>query len=138
MYNLLDMKKIVLTYGTFDLFHHGHENILKEAKKFGDYLIVGLSTDEFNLVKGKVAHDTYEQRMQNLIASGLVDEVIPEVNWDQKVEDIKKNNVDVFVMGSDWSGKFDELKKFCQVEYPSRTKGISSTMLRAEIKKDKI
>ncbi len=130
------MKKIVLTYGTFDLFHHGHENILREAKKFGDYLIVGLSTDEFNSLKGKVAHDSYEKRKENLLASGFVDEVIPEASWDQKKEDIKNKNVNVFVMGSDWRGKFDELKEFCQVEYPSRTEGISSTKLRAEINKN--
>ncbi len=131
------MKK-VLTYGTFDLFHHGHKNILKSAREFGDYLIVGLSTDEFNAIKNKNdVHDSYEKRKENLLASGLVDMVIPENSWDQKETDVLKNNVDVFVMGSDWEGKFDFLKEHCEVNYPDRTPGISSTMLREKLKNEK-
>lgn len=126
--------KIVLTYGTFDLFHHGHENILKTAKELGDYLIVGLSTDEFNRLKNKVAHDSFEIRKNNLLNCGFVDEVIEENNWDQKVSDVLNNNVNIFIMGSDWKGKFDYLNDYCEVVYPPRTKGISSTMLRKMIK----
>lgn len=131
------MKKIVLTYGTFDLLHHGHENILREAKSHGDVLIVGLSTDSFNLLKGKSSLDSYEIRKMNLLNTGLVDQVIPEENWEQKENDILKYDVDVFVMGSDWKGKFDYLNEFCEVVYPNRTEGISSTMLREKLKNEK-
>lgn len=129
------MKKRILTYGTFDLFHHGHENILKSAKEFGDFLIVGLSTDNFNKLKGKEAYDSFEVRKKNLLNSGLVDEVIEENTWEQKIDDVINYDIDVFIMGSDWEGKFDFLKQHCQVYYPKRTEGISSTMLREKINK---
>ena len=105
------MKK-VLTYVTFDLLHVGHINILKKAKELGDYLIVGLSTDEFNAIKGKKSFYTYEQRKIILEAVKYVDLVITEKTWDQKVDDVKKHKVDIFVMGDDWEGKFDFLKDF--------------------------
>lgn len=130
------MKK-VLTYGTFDLFHRGHENIIKTARSFGDYIIVGLSTDEFNSQKEKKAHDSYETRKSNLLKTGMVDEVIPEYTWDQKREDILNNKIDIFIMGSDWKGKFDDLNDICEVIYPERTPGISSTMLREALNKNK-
>ncbi|MDF2884708.1 MAG: tagD [Clostridiaceae bacterium] len=100
------MKKVI-TYGTFDLFHYGHVNLLKRAKALGDYLIVALSTDDFNLIKNKTAHFSYEKRKEILEAIRYVDEVIPEENWEQKVTDIKKYNIDIFVIGDDWAGKFD-------------------------------
>ena len=130
-------KKVVLTYGTFDLFHYGHDNIVMKAKEAGDYLIVGLSTDKFNTSKGKKAFDDFETRKNNLLKTGLVDLVIPESHWEQKIKDIKHYKVDLFVMGSDWEGKFDELNVHCMVKYFPRTKGISSTQLREEISKNK-
>lgn len=127
---ILNMKKVI-TYGTFDLLHYGHINVLKRAKKMGDYLIVGLSTDEFNKIKGKKSYQSFAERKAVLDAVVYVDEIIPECEWDQKVKDIKRHNVQVFTMGSDWEGKFDDLP--CEVKYIPRTKGISSTMLRAEL-----
>lgn len=126
------MKKVI-TYGTFDLFHHGHENILKGAKALGDYLIVGVSTDEFNAIKGKKSHESFEHRKKVLEALDYVDLVIAENDWSQKPNDIQKYNVDIFTMGSDWVGKFDDLP--CKVVYLPRTEGISSTMLREELGK---
>lgn len=126
------MKKVI-TYGTFDLIHHGHINILKRAKEYGDYLIVGLSSDEFNAIKGKAAYHSYEERKLILEAIKYVDEVIPEHNWGQKVDDIQKNNVDLFVMGSDWEGKFDELMDYCEVLYLPRTEGISTTKIKTDL-----
>lgn len=126
------MKKVI-TYGTFDLIHHGHINILKRAKANGDYLIVGLSSDEFNAIKGKAAYHSYEERKLILEAIKYVDEVIPEHNWGQKVTDIVGNNVDLFVMGSDWEGKFDELKDYCEVLYLPRTEGISTTKIKTDL-----
>ena len=123
------MKK-VLTYGTFDLLHVGHINILKKAKELGDYLIVGLSTDEFNAIKGKKSFYTYEQRKIILESVKYVDLVIPEKTWEQKVDDVKKHKVDIFVMGDDWEGKFDFLKEFCEVKILPRTPDVSSTMAR--------
>jgi len=125
--------KIVITYGTYDLLHIGHINLLKRAKALGDYLIVGLSTDEFNKIKNKDCFLPYEQRKAVLEAIQYVDEVIPEKNWEQKVNDIKKYKADIFVMGDDWKGKFDELKKYCEVVYLERTKNISTTMLKTNI-----
>src|SRR5690606_6217550 len=125
------MKKVI-TYGTFYLIHHGHINILKRAKEYGDYLIVGLSSDEFNAIKGKAAYHSYEERKLILEAIKYVDEVIPEHNWGQKVDDIQKNNVDLFVMGSDWEGKFDELMDYCEVLYLPRTEGISTTKIKTD------
>lgn len=126
------MKKVI-TYGTFDLIHHGHINILKRAKENGDYLIVGLSSDEFNAIKGKAAYHSYEERKLILEAIKYVDEVIPEHNWGQKVTDITSNNVDLFVMGSDWEGKFDELMDYCDVLYLPRTEGISTSKIKADL-----
>ena len=126
------MKKVI-TYGTFDLIHHGHINILKRAKEFGDYLIVGLSSDEFNDLKGKAAYHSYDERKLILESIKYVDEVIPETNWGQKAEDIRSNDVQVFVMGSDWEGKFDELKEHCEVIYLPRTEGISTSKIKTDL-----
>lgn len=126
------MKKVI-TYGTFDLIHHGHINILRKAKEYGDYLIVGLSSDEFNDLKGKAAYYTFEERKMILEAIKYVDEVIPENTWDQKAKDIQSHNVDLFVMGSDWEGKFDELKEHCEVIYLPRTDGISTTKIKKDL-----
>lgn len=120
----------VITYGTFDLFHLGHLRILQRAKELGDYLIVAVSTDEFNRTKGKSCTYPYEQRAEILKAIKYVDEVIPEKNWEQKVDDIKHNGVDIFVMGDDWQGKFDFLEEYCKVVYLPRTEGISSTEIK--------
>ena len=126
--------KRVITYGTFDLFHIGHLNLLKRAKALGDYLIVAVSSDEFNLQKGKVCKIKDTERMQIVKAIKYVDQVIPETSWDQKIEDVKKYDVDVFVMGDDWKGKFDFLKDYCEVVYLPRTEGISSTQLKEELR----
>lgn len=127
------MMKRVLTYGTFDLLHYGHVNLLKRAKELGDYLIVGLSTDEFNALKHKEAYHNYEHRKLILEAIRYVDLVIPEENWEQKVDDVKKYKVDIFVMGDDWKGKFDFLKDYCQVVYLPRTVGISTTKIKHDL-----
>ncbi|HJG32838.1 Glycerol-3-phosphate cytidylyltransferase [Jeotgalicoccus aerolatus] len=127
------MKKVI-TYGTFDLLHTGHINILRRAKALGDYLIVAVSTDEFNMLKHKEAYHSFEERKQILEAIKYVDEVIGEDNWDQKVSDVKKHNIDVFVMGNDWEGEFDFLKEQCEVVYLPRTSGISTTKIKDELK----
>jgi glycerol-3-phosphate cytidylyltransferase len=127
------MKKII-TYGTFDLLHRGHINLLKRAKAMGDYLIVGLSTDEFNVLKKKRAFYSYEERKMVLEAIRYVDLVIPECDWEQKAKDIAEHGVDVFVMGDDWQGKFDELKPLCEVVYLPRTSGISTTQVKANLR----
>ncbi|NLK93723.1 MAG: glycerol-3-phosphate cytidylyltransferase [Clostridiales bacterium] len=125
--------KRVITYGTFDLLHYGHINLLKNAKALGDYLIVALSTDEFNLKeKNKKCYFSYEKRKQLLEAIRYVDLVVPEESWEQKITDIDKYFVDIFVMGNDWEGKFDFLKEKCEVIYLPRTPEISTT----EIKRD--
>ncbi|WAA12131.1 glycerol-3-phosphate cytidylyltransferase [Fervidibacillus halotolerans] len=126
------MKKVI-TYGTYDLLHYGHINLLRRAKALGDYLIVGLSTDEFNALKNKKAYHSYEHRKMILEAIRYVDEVIPEKNWEQKKNDIIKHNVDIFVMGDDWTGKFDELKELCEVIYLPRTIGISTTKIKKDL-----
>lgn len=125
--------KRILTYGTFDLLHIGHINILKRAKAQGDYLIVALSTDEFNAVKGKKAYHSYQERKSLLEAVRYVDLVIPENNWDQKIDDVKNYHVDTFVMGDDWQGKFDFLKEHCEVVYLPRTEGISTTKIKEDL-----
>ena len=130
--NIIDKKiKTVLTYGTFDLLHYGHLEILRRASLLGDKLIVGVSTDKFNEIKGKTCVLPYQKRKELIESLDYVDKVIPENNWDQKVTDIQDNDIDIFVMGDDWEGKFDELKVFCEVIYFPRTNGISSTKLRS-------
>jgi glycerol-3-phosphate cytidylyltransferase len=126
--------KVVITYGTYDLFHYGHIRLLQRARRLGDYLIVALSTDEFNAGKGKKSIMSFEERKEILEAIRYVDEVIPETSWDQKVEDVVEKKVDVFVMGDDWEGKFDFLKEYCDVVYLPRTANVSSTMLKEAIK----
>ena len=128
------MKKVI-TYGTFDLLHYGHINLLRRAKALGDYLIVALSTDEFNQnEKNKNCYFSYEQRKQMLESIRYVDLVIPEENWEQKILDIKEFKVDTFVIGDDWKGKFDFLKEYCEVVYLTRTPEISTTQIKAELK----
>lgn len=127
----------VLTYGTFDLLHYGHINLLQRAKAMGDYLVVGLSTDEFNSLKGKKCYFTYEKRKKMLEALRCVDLVIPENSWEQKVEDVKEFKIDTFVMGDDWEGKFDFLKDYCNVVYLSRTPEISTTKIKNDINTNK-
>lgn len=126
------MKKVI-TYGTFDLLHKGHIRLLERAKSLGDYLIVGLSTDEFNRLKNKEAYYDYEHRKCILEAIKYVDEVVPEENWEQKVLDILKYDVDIFVMGDDWKGKFNDLQPFCEVVYLERTKNISTTKIKTDL-----
>lgn len=126
------MKK-VLTYGTFDLLHWGHINLLKRAKELGDHLTVAISTDEFNKIKNKKSYYSYENRKFILESIRYVDEVIPERNWDQKVRDVIKHDIDVFVMGDDWKGHFDFLRDYCRVVYLPRTVGISSTKIKKDL-----
>ena len=127
--------KRILTYGTYDLLHWGHIRLLKRAKQLGDYLIVGLSTDEFNAIKGKKAYHSYEERKMMLEAIRYVDLVIPENEWGQKAKDIQEYHADAFVMGEDWEGKFDELKAYCEVVYLPRTEGISTTKIKEDLEK---
>ena len=124
----------VITYGTFDLLHYGHINLLRRAKALGDYLVVCLSTDEFNAVKGKKSFFPYEQRKMLLEAIRYVDLVIPETDWDQKINDVKEYHIDTFVMGNDWEGKFDFLKDYCEVVYLPRTPEISTTQIKEALK----
>lgn len=126
------MKKVI-TYGTFDLLHHGHIRLLERARALGDHLTVAVSTDEFNLGKGKVCTYTYMERKRILEAIRYVDEVIPELTWEQKIIDVKERNIDVFVIGDDWTGKFDFLKEFCEVVYLPRTAGISTTQIKESL-----
>lgn len=127
------MKKVI-TYGTFDLLHYGHINLLRRAKALGDYLIVALSTDEFNWnMKGKKCYFSYEQRKQLLEAVRYVDLVIPENSWEQKVSDVHEFKVDTFVIGDDWQGKFDFLQEHCQVVYLPRTPEISTTQIKQQL-----
>ena len=128
------MKKVI-TYGTYDMFHIGHLNLLKRAKALGDYLIVAVSSDEFNAIKGKKTIIPFDQRAEIVRSIKYVDEVIKEDNWEQKVNDIKEHDINVFVMGNDWKGKFDFLKKYCDVIYLPRTKNISTTLLKTDIHK---
>ncbi|MCM3400355.1 glycerol-3-phosphate cytidylyltransferase [Oceanobacillus profundus] len=123
------MKKI-LTYGTFDLIHAGHINLLRRAKDLGDYLVVGISTDEFNKVKNKQAYHTFDNRKMILESIRFVDKVIPEYSWDQKIDDVKRYHIDIFVMGDDWKGQFDFLQEYCEVVYFPRTEGISTSEIK--------
>ena len=127
---------IVYSVGTFDLLHYGHLEILKKASQLGDKLVVGLSTDKFNSSKGKTCVLTYDKRKELLESLDYVHKVIPEDNWEQKINDITENDVDIFVMGSDWEGKFDEIKNYCKVLYFPRTKGISTTKLKSILREE--
>ena len=127
------MRKVI-TYGTFDLLHAGHINLLRRAKELGDYLIVVVSTDEFNWnEKRKKCYFSYEERKKLVEAVRYVDLVIPEENWDQKISDVKEYHVDTFVMGDDWKGKIDFLKDYCEVVYLPRTEGISTTKIKQDL-----
>ena len=124
------MKKVI-TYGTFDLLHNGHINILKRAKAYGDYLVVGVTSEEYDYNRGKLnVAQSLVERIENVKKTGLADEIIVEEYFGQKISDIQKYNIDTFVIGSDWTGKFDYLKEYCNVVYLERTKGVSSTELR--------
>ena len=127
--------KRILTYGTYDLLHYGHIRLLKRAKELGDYLIVALSTDEFNKLKGKKAYHNYETRKEMLETIRYVDLVIPEKTWEQKKDDIKMYKVDTVVMGSDWTNNenFEQLKDLCEVVYLDRTEGISTTKRKKDL-----
>ena len=127
--------KRILTYGTFDLLHYGHIRLLQRAKALGDYLIVALSTDEFNAGKGKAAFHDYETRKKMLEAIRYVDLVIPENSWEQKAQDVQEYHVDVVVMGGDWAGsdRFEYLREYCDVQYLDRTPGISTTQIKEEL-----
>ncbi len=125
--------KTVITYGTYDLLHVGHINLLRRASELGDRLVVGISSDEFNLLKGKSSIFSFKERKQILEAVRYVDEVFAEDNWEQKRDDIKKYDADIFVMGSDWMGKFDDLADICEVRYLARTEEISTTYLKNKV-----
>ena len=129
------MKKVI-TYGTFDLLHYGHINLLKRAKALGDYLVVAVSTDEFNWnEKSKKCYFTYEERKQLLESIRYVDLVIPEKSWDQKISDVLEFKIDTFVIGDDWKGKFDFLKPYCEVVYLPRTPEISTSQIKKDLGK---
>lgn len=128
--------KRVITYGTFDLLHYGHINLLKRAKALGDYLVVVLSSDEFNSIeKGKTTYFTYEERKKLLEAIRYVDLVVPEENWEQKISDVQEYKIDTFVIGDDWKGKFDFLKEYCEVVYLGRTPEVSTTKIKKDLLK---
>ena len=129
------MKKVI-TYGTFDLLHYGHVNLLQRAKALGDYLVVALSTDEWKWSqKQKKCYFSYEERKRLLEAIRYVDLVIPEESWEQKASDVQEYHIDTFVMGNDWEGKFDFLKEYCDVVYLPRTPEISTTQIKKDLKK---
>ncbi len=122
--------KTVITYGTFDVLHVGHVRLLRRLKEMGDRLIVAVSTDEFNTGKGKRCLMPFEQRVELVESIRYVDLVIPEECWEQKVDDIQKHSVDIFAIGNDWEGAFDDLKAYCEVKYLPRTEGVSTTGLK--------
>ncbi len=127
--------KRILTYGTFDLLHYGHIRLLQRARALGDYLVVALSTDEFDRIKNKVSYHSYETRKQMLESIRYVDLVIPEVSWEQKISDVQKYEIDTVVMGGDWadSDKFDYLKDYCELVFLDRTPGVSTTQIKGEL-----
>lgn len=131
--------KRVITYGTFDLLHFGHIRLLERAKALGDYLIVGVTTDDFDKLRGKInVQQSLMERIEAVRNTGLADEIIVEEYEGQKIEDIKQYNIDIFAIGSDWKGKFDYLKEFCEVVYLERTQGVSSSEIRSERRQIKI
>ena len=123
----------VITYGTFDLFHFGHLELLRRAKELGNHLVVAVSTDEFNRIKRKKCVYPYEHRFKIVEAIQYVDKVIPEKNWEQKRKDIISNKIQIFTIGDDWEGKFDELSDICKIVYIERTKGISTSNLKENL-----
>ena len=128
-----DGKRVVITYGTYDMFHYGHEALLRRAKALGDYLIVGVTSESFDRERGKLnVHQSFAERLRAVEDTGIADLVIAEEYQGQKISDIRKYGVDIFAIGSDWEGKFDHLKRYCDVVYLPRTEGVSSTALRAE------
>ncbi len=129
----------VITYGTYDLLHHGHIKLLERAKALGDYLIVGVTSDDFDRGRGKInVQQSLVERIAAVKATGIVDEIIVEEYEGQKIDDVQRYNVDVFTVGSDWIGKFDYLKQYCEVVYLDRTKGVSSSEIRANNRKLRI
>ncbi len=127
--------KRVLTYGTFDLLHHGHIRILRRARDLGDYLVVAVSTDEFNARKGKDAYQDFDQRKEVIESIRYVDLAIPEDSWEQKIDDIKRFHIDIVVMGDDWadSDKFDYLKDHCELVFLPRTEAVSTTGIKTDL-----
>jgi len=127
--------KRVLTYGTFDLLHHGHIRLLKRAKALGDYLVVAVSTDEFNAGKCKTSYHDYALRKEILESVRYVDLVIPEESWEQKLDDVKRYDIDIVVMGDDWAGsdRFDYLKDHCELVFLPRTEGVSTTDIKGDL-----
>lgn len=126
--------KTVITYGTFDIFHVGHVRLLTRARELGDRLVVGVSSDEFNVLKGKRSIFTYTERAEIVASMKFVDAVFPEHDWDQKRADLKKFNASVFVMGGDWDGKFDDLKDSVEVVYLPRTPSVSTTEVKTSLR----
>ena len=131
----MSKNKTIITYGTFDMFHIGHLNLLKRLAEMADKVIVAVSTDEFNEEKGKKVLIPYEQRAAIVQAIDCVDLVIPEQSWEQKISDVKKYEVDIFAIGNDWEGEFDFLKEYCEVIYLDRTQNISTTKLKKSLNK---
>ncbi len=129
------MKKVI-TYGTFDMLHYGHRRLLERAKELGDYLIVGVTSDDFDKNRGKInVKQSLMERIESVRALGLADKIIVEEYEGQKIDDIKRYEVDIFTVGSDWEGKFDYLSQYCEVKYLPRTEGISSTKIRSDNRK---